>query len=80
MTRQLLKLETDEKKRQKLIELRRHIEETMREDDAQKEQDIEETRRQAAKSKERAETIDKLEEFGEFLTESEDEPDKSPRS
>ena len=52
----------------------------MREDDAQKEQDIEETRRQAAKSKERAETIDKLEEFGEFLTESEDEPDKSPRS
>lgn len=33
LTRQLLKLETDEKKRQKLIELRRHIEETMREDD-----------------------------------------------
>ena len=34
LTRQLLKLETDEKKRQKLIELRKHIEETMREDDA----------------------------------------------
>lgn len=55
----------------------------MREDDAQKEQSIEETRKQAAKSKERAETIDKLEEFGEFLTESEDEgqqPKKSSRS
>lgn len=46
----------------------------MREEDAVREKDIEATKKAAAQSKERTDEIEKLEEFGEFLTEkSEDE-------
>ena len=41
--KKLLKLETDKKKRAKLEELKQHIENTMRQDDAQRDQDKEVT-------------------------------------
>ena len=66
--KKLLKLETDKKKRAKLEELKQHIENTMREDDAQREQDKEVTLQMAKQAKQRGQEIEKLEMVGEFLT------------
>jgi hypothetical protein len=76
----LIKLETDHKKKQKLEQLKRHIEDSMRQEDQERMQDQEVLKKQAKKSKDRQDDISKMEEFGEFLTEKSDSDDDDSKS
>jgi hypothetical protein len=68
LTVKLLKSETDKKKREKLEVLKKHIEDTMRQEDEKRMQDINLAKQQALESRQRTDQIGELEEFGEFLS------------